>query len=67
MLFVISHLLSTKVSPEWRLNPGFGDPEKVSLSPEWRCPLNRGYKYTDYVNIQGAKKVSFIACHLGKL
>ena len=33
MIFVVSHFLSAKVSPEWRLNPGFGT-QKVSLSPE---------------------------------
>ena len=33
-LFVVSHVLSVKVSPEWRLNPGVSGPRKVSLSPE---------------------------------
>ena len=32
-LFMVSHFFSAKVSPEWRLNPGFGT-QKVSLSPE---------------------------------
>ena len=31
-LFVVNHVLSAKVSPEWRLNPGFGA-QKVSLFP----------------------------------
>ena len=35
-LFVISHVLSTKVSPEWRLNLGFGTQKK--------CPFNRGMR-----------------------
>ena len=26
--------LGAKVSPEWRLNPGFGTQKKVSLSPD---------------------------------
>ena len=34
MLFVVSHLLSTNVSPEWRLNPGFGTQKKCPF------PLN---------------------------
>ena len=29
----------------------FRDPEKVSLSLEWRCPLNVGIRYIDYANI----------------
>ena len=33
-IFVVSHFLSAKGSPEWRLNPGFGTQKKVSLSPE---------------------------------
>ena len=35
-LFVVSHVLSTKVSPEWRLNLRFGTQKK--------CPFNRGMK-----------------------
>ena len=31
---VVSHFLSAKVSPEWRLKPGFGTQKKVSLSPD---------------------------------
>ena len=35
------------------------DPDKVSLSPEYRCPFNRGDGYKDYVNIfPGPKFVS---------
>ena len=34
----VSHFLITKVTPEWRLNPGFGTQKK--------CPFNRGNKYT---------------------
>ena len=62
--------LSAKLSPEWRLNPGFGTQKECPfplncgvpslevidtktiyvdvvlepnvVSPEWRCPLNRG-------------------------
>ena len=48
---VVSHFLSAKVSPEWRLKPGFGTQKKVSLPPDQRCPFNRGNKYKDYVNI----------------
>ena len=33
------------------IKPRFRDPEKVSLSSEWRCPLNRGNKYKDYGDI----------------
>ena len=33
-IFVVSHLLSAEVSSECRLNLGFQDPEKMSLSPE---------------------------------
>ena len=32
------------------VNSRFQDPEKVSLSPEWRCPFSGGNKYKDYVN-----------------
>ena len=35
-LFVVSHFLSAKVSPEWRLNPGFGNQNKCP------SPLNKG-------------------------
>ena len=31
---VVSHFLSAKVSPEWRLKPGFGTQKKVSLLPD---------------------------------
>ena len=50
-LFVVDHFLIAKVSPEWKLNPAFRALKIVSLSPEWRCPFNRGNKYKDYVNI----------------
>ena len=34
------------------VQPRFQDPEKLSLSPEQRCPFNRGNKYKDlYKNI----------------
>ena len=36
MIFVVSHFLSAKVTPEWRLNPSFGTKKK---SPS---PLTRG-------------------------
>ena len=36
MIFVASHFLSAKVSPEWRLNLGFGTQKKCPF------PLNRG-------------------------
>ena len=32
------------------VKPGFGNPQKVSLSPKQRCPFNRGNKYKEYVN-----------------
>ena len=35
-IFVVSHFLSAKVSPEWKLNQGFGTQKK--------CPFNRGTK-----------------------
>ena len=35
MISVVSHFLSAKVSPEWRLNPGFGTKKKCPF------PLNR--------------------------
>ena len=44
MLFVVSHLLSATVSPEWRLNPGFWTQKSVPF-PEQRCPFNRGNRY----------------------
>ena len=34
--FVVSHVLSAKVSPEWRLNPGFRTKKTCPF------PLNRG-------------------------
>ena len=33
-VFVVSHFLSARVSPEWRLNPFFWNLENVSVSPE---------------------------------
>ena len=36
MIFVVSHFLSAKVTPEWRLNPSFGTKKKCP------SPLNRG-------------------------
>ena len=50
-IFAVSHFLSAEVSPEWRLHQSFGDPQKVPLSPQQRCPFNRGNKYKRYVNI----------------
>ena len=32
------------------VKPEFRDPQKVFLSPEWRCPFNRDNKYKGYVN-----------------
>ena len=32
------------------VKPEFRNPQKVSLSPEWRYPFNRGNKYKGYVN-----------------
>ena len=43
IFFLISHILSTKVSPEWRLNLSFGSQKK--------CPFNTGDRYKDYVSI----------------
>ena len=41
-----------KMSPEWRLNPGyFQVPERLSFSLEYRCPFDWGNKYKDYVSI----------------
>ena len=56
LIFTISHFLIAKVSPEWRLNPGFGTKKKCLSSlnrgvpsiedqicaPEWSCPFNKG-------------------------
>ena len=33
-LFMVSHVLSSKVSAEWRLNPGFGTQKKCSFPLE---------------------------------
>ena len=56
----VSHTLNTKTYQRilrsvtfWGLRcplNGPQDPEKLSLSPEKRCPFNRGNKYKDYVN-----------------
>ena len=43
-LFVVSHFLSAKVSPEWRLNPGFRGPESVPFA------LNRGVSSTEVID-----------------
>ena len=40
--------LIAKVSPEWRLNPGFGTQKK--------CSFNRSNKHKDYVNIFSGTK-----------
>ena len=42
-VFVVSHVLSVKVSPEWTSNQGFGDPGK--------CPLSLNRSVPSYVNI----------------
>ena len=42
----VSHFLSAKVSPEWRLNPGFGT-QKKSPFPN---PLNRGVPSTEVID-----------------
>ena len=57
MIFVFSHFLSAKVTPEWRLNPSFGIKKKclsplhrgvpsiedqIFLPHEWRCLFNKG-------------------------
>ena len=38
------------VSPWGEVKPGFRTQKKSVLSPEWRCPFNRGNKYKGYVN-----------------
>ena len=43
-LFVVSHFLSAKVSPEWRLNPGFRNQKKCPF------PLNRGVLSMEVTN-----------------
>ena len=45
----LSHFLSAKVSPEWRIKVGYL--EKVSLFSEQRCTLNVANRNKDYVNI----------------
>ena len=42
--FVVSHVLSAKVSPEWRLNPGFRNQKKCPF------PLNRGVLSMEVTN-----------------
>ena len=68
MTYVASHFFSTKLSPEWRLNPGFWKPQKVSLSPEQRCPFRSGNKYKDHENMfPGPKFVSLaLRCPLNR-
>ena len=40
------------------VQPRFQDPEKLSLSPEQRCPFNKGIKYKDlYKNIFSLTKL----------
>ena len=43
-IFMVSHLLSAKMCPEWKLNPGFGTQKK--------CPflLNRGVPSIEVTN-----------------
>ena len=41
------------------VNSRFQDPEKVSLSPEWRCPFSGGNKYKDYVNFFFRSQILF--------
>ena len=43
-LFVVSHFFSAKVSPEWRLNPGFRTQKKCPF------PLNRGVLSMEVTN-----------------
>ena len=43
-----------------KVKPRFQDPEKVSLSPEQKCPFERGNKYKEYVNI--FLKANFVPC-----
>ena len=40
MIFVVSHFSSAKVSPNWRLNPGFGMQKKCPFLLVNRCPFN---------------------------
>ena len=49
--FVVSHVLSAKVSREWRLNPGFRTKKTCRLSLKQRCPLNIGNRYKDHVDV----------------
>ena len=49
MIFVVSHFLIAKVSPEWRLNRSFETQKKCPFPLNRRCPFSRGYKYKDYV------------------
>ena len=44
---VVSQALKVKVSPEWRLNPGFGTQKKFPQMDD----VNRGNRYKDYINI----------------
>ena len=43
-IFVASHFLSAKVSPEWRLSPGFRTQRKCPF------PLNRGVPSIEAIN-----------------
>ena len=45
LIFLVSHFWIAKVSPEWRLNLGFGTQKKCPF------PFKRGGRYKDYVNI----------------
>ena len=51
-IFMVSHLLSAKVYPEQRLNPGFGIQNRKRDPFPWiEGPFTRANKYKDYVNI----------------
>ena len=51
-IFVVNSFLIAKVTPEWRVNPGFGTQKKCPFSCGDRlCPFYRGNKNKDYVNI----------------
>ena len=68
IIFVVSHFLSAKLSSEWRLNPGFGTKKKCPLSPEQRCPFNRGPNFVPPERScplnKGVPKEMFLCLHV---
>ena len=79
MTFVVSHFSSAKVSPKWRLRPGFGNRgvpsiEVANTKIMWTflrdkilCPLNRGVPWIIILSSQGATRsrpLCSVSCHV---